>query len=139
MLRPGGRLLVTTPFDGHRPLHTEERHPSAVEDGSHVRYGYSPERLREIAAGAGLAVQSEAFVSGWVSQKLTNLMRRLTERFGLLAAWLALAPLRPAVVLDAPLSRLMRYPYLSVAVCALSPPIGEPQGSELRERSSATA
>ncbi|HLH14546.1 MAG TPA: methyltransferase domain-containing protein, partial [Solirubrobacteraceae bacterium] len=54
MLEPGGQLLLTAPFDGHRPLYSEERSPSGVEDGSHVRYGYSPRRLREIVEGAGL-------------------------------------------------------------------------------------
>lgn len=119
MLEPGGQLLLTTPFDGHRPLYSEERSPSPVEDGSHVRYGYSQERLREIAQGAGLEVAEERFVSGVVSQKLTDLMRRLTERLGLMAAWAILLPLRPLVVLDAPLSRMLGYPYLSVALCAV--------------------
>lgn len=119
MLAPGGSLLLTTPYEGHRPLFTEERHPSPVEDGSHVRYGYSPERLRELVRGAGLEVADEGFVSGLVSQQLTNLMRRLAARFGTPAAWAALLPLRPLVVLDRPLSALFRYPYLSVAVQAV--------------------
>ncbi|HWX74799.1 MAG TPA: methyltransferase domain-containing protein, partial [Solirubrobacteraceae bacterium] len=54
LLEPGGRLLLSTPFDGHHPLYTEELNPSATEDGSHVRYGYSPEQLRELVDGAGL-------------------------------------------------------------------------------------
>lgn len=116
MLEPGGQLLLTTPFDAHRPLYTEEAHPSPVEDGSHVRFGYSQQRLREIAEGAGLTVQDEGFISGVVSQKLTDLMRRLSERIGRPAAWLALLALRPLVLLDRPLSRLTGYPYLSVAL-----------------------
>ena len=121
MLAPGGRLLLTTPFEGHRPLFTEDRHPSPVEDGSHVRFGYSAERLRQIAEGAGLTVESEAFISGVISQKLTDLMRRLTARLGRLPAWAIMLPLRPLVVLDAPLSRLLGYPYLSVALSAAKP------------------
>jgi len=119
MLAPGGRLLLTAPFEGHRPLYTEEREPTPVEDGSHVRYGYSQQRMREIAGRAGLEVADEGFVSGVVSQKLTDLMRRLTERFGLKAAWAMTLPLRALVVLDAPLSRVLRYPYLSVALSAV--------------------
>jgi SAM-dependent methyltransferase len=118
MLKPGGQLLLTTPFDAHRPLYTEEREPSPVEDGSHVRYGYSPQRLSRLAVQAGLDVASESFVSGVVSQKLTDLMRRLTERLGLLPAWAILLPLRPLVVLDAPLTRALRYPHLCVALSA---------------------
>ncbi len=121
MLRPGGRILISTPYDRHRPLYTEEREPSPVEDGSHVRYGYSQERLRQIAADAGLEVESAGFISGVISQKLTDLMRRLTARVGLLPAWLLVLPLRLLVVLDAPLSRMLSYPHLSVAVCAVKP------------------
>ncbi len=126
MLEPGGRLLLSTPFAEHRPLYTEERDPSPEEDGSHVRYGYSQERLAALATGAGLEAREGAFVSGVVSQKLTDLMRRLALRVGLLGAWAILLPLRPLVVLDRPLSRLLGYPALSVALCAVKPeaPIG---------------
>jgi SAM-dependent methyltransferase len=116
MLKPGGQILLSTPYDQHRPLYTEEREPSAVEDGSHVRFGYSQHHLRAIADGAHLDVTSEGFISGVVSQKLTDLMRRLTARLGLLPAWLVVLPLRPLVILDAPLSRTLRYPYLSAAL-----------------------
>jgi SAM-dependent methyltransferase len=116
MLEPGGRLLLSTPFDAHRPLYSEERDPSPLEDGSHVRFGYSQERLRQIVAGSGLEVVSEGFISGVVSQKLTDLMRRLSARLGRIPAWLLVLPLRPLVVLDRPLTRLLGYPHLSVAV-----------------------
>jgi len=119
MLAPGGQLLLTTPYQGHRPLYTEDPDPSPVEDGSHVRYGYTPERLREIAEGAGLVVGSEGFISGVVSQKLTDLMRRLSARLGRLAGWAIVLPLRPLVVLDEPLTRMLGYPYLSVALSAV--------------------
>jgi SAM-dependent methyltransferase len=119
MLAPGGSLLLTTPYDAHRPLFSEERHPSPVEDGSHVRYGYSQQQLRAIAEAAGLEVVSEGFVSGVVSQKLTNLMRRLAGRLGTPLAWALVLPARALVVFDAPLSALLRYPRLSVALEAV--------------------
>ncbi len=121
MLAPGGSLLLSTPYDAHRPLYTEERHPSPVEDGSHVRYGYSRERLRAIAEGAGLRVVGEGFISGVVSQALTNLMRRLSGRLGVAPAWALVLPLRPLALLDAPLSALLRYPRLSIALHAVKP------------------
>ena len=120
MLEPGGRILLSTPFDRHRPLYTEDPSPDGTEDGSHVRFGYSQQRLRDIASAAGLVVESEAFVSGVVSQQLTNLMRRLSARLGLLPAWVLMLPLRALVVLDRPLSSLLRYPYLSAALCAVN-------------------
>ncbi len=121
MLEPGGQLLLTTPFAGHRPLYTEDPVPSGVEDGSHVRYGYTQEQIARLAEGAGLAVVEQSFVTGVVSQRLIDLMRRLTERFGLLPAWLAVLPLRPLVVLDRPLSAILGYPYLCVALRAVRP------------------
>jgi len=121
MLEPNGQLLLTTPFEGHHPLYSEEREPSPLEDGSHVRYGYSQQRLRQIAEDAGLQVAGEGFISGLVSQKLTDLMRRATARLGRLGGWLVVLPLRPLVLLDAPLSRLLRYPYLSVALVGVKP------------------
>jgi len=119
MLKPGGQILLSTPYDKHRPLFTEERDPSPVEDGSHVRFGYSRERLRGLVASAGLELASEGFISGVVSQKLTDLMRRLSARLGLMPAWLIMLPLRLLVVLDAPLSTVSRYPHLSVALSAV--------------------
>jgi 2-polyprenyl-3-methyl-5-hydroxy-6-metoxy-1,4-benzoquinol methylase len=122
ILDPGGQLLLSSPFDGHRPQYSEQVNPSPVEDGSHVRYGYSQARLRELVQGAGLTVSGEAFVSGFISQKVTNLMRRLTARMGLLPAWLIVLPLRALVVIDEPLTKLLGYPHLCVAVRAYKPP-----------------
>jgi len=121
MLEPGGQILITTPFADHHPLFKEDANPSPQEDGFHVRYGYSAARLREVAQAAGLQVQDEGFVSGIVSQKLTSLMRRLIPRIGLPAAWAVMLPLRALVVLDEPLTRLLRYPHLSVALVAVRP------------------
>jgi SAM-dependent methyltransferase len=121
MLEPAGALLLSAPFDDHHPLFSEERHPTGQEDGSHVRYGYSSARLRQLAEGAGLQVADEGFISGVVSQKLTDLMRRLGTLVGRPAAWAILLPLRPLVVLDAPLTRILGYPHLSVALCAVKP------------------
>lgn len=121
MLEPGGQLLLSAPFDGHLPLYGEDRHPSGAEDGSHVRYGYSQEQLMRMFEEAGLRVRSVSFVSGVVSQRLTNLMRRLSGRFGRVVGWLIVLPLRPLALLDAPLSRLLRRPHLSVAVAGEKP------------------
>ncbi len=122
MLAPEGRILLSAPYDRHRPLYTEDPRPSPVEDGSHVRYGYSPDRLRQIVDHAGLDVDGEGLISGVVSQKLTDMMRRLSARIGLFPAWIVVLPLRTLVVFDAPLSRMLRYPHLSVALCAVKRP-----------------
>ncbi len=121
MLSPGGSLLLTAPYEGHRPLYTEQPHPSGVEDGSHVRFGYSQQRLREIAEGAGLEVRDEGYISGLISQQLTNLMRRLSRRLGVPLAWALVLPLRAFVVIDAPVTALFHYPRLSVALQGVKP------------------
>ena len=48
-------------------------------------------------------------------------MRGLTARLGLGAAWALMLPLRALVVLDRPLTRLLGYPYLSVALVGVRP------------------
>jgi SAM-dependent methyltransferase len=121
MLEPGGQILLTTPFQGHHPLYSEEREPDPIEDGSHVRYGYTPQRLRQLVQDAGLQVTGEGFISGVISQKVTDLMRRATARLGRLGGWLVVLPLRPLVILDEPLSRLLRYPHLSTALIGVKP------------------
>jgi SAM-dependent methyltransferase len=118
MLAPGGQLLLSTPFVDHRPLYSEEPDPSPVEDGSHVRYGYSQADLSELVQRAGLEVTSEGFVSGVISQKVTDLMRRATARLGIAGAWALVLPLRALVLLDEPLTRLLRFPHLSAVLSA---------------------
>jgi SAM-dependent methyltransferase len=122
MLEPGGQLLLTTPFEGHRPLYTEDPHPSGVEDGSHVRFGYSQEQLARLADAAGFDVVEQSFVTGVVSQKLTSLMRWLTGRLGLLPAWIVVLPLRALVIVDRPATRMLRYPYMCVALRGVKRP-----------------
>lgn len=116
MLEPGGQLLLSTPYDRHRALYTEDPEPSGVEDGSHVRFGYSQEQIAQLAEAAGLDVVEQSFVTGVISQKLIDLMRRLTERLGLLPAWIIVLPERALVLADRPLTRILRYPYLCVAL-----------------------
>lgn len=121
MLEPAGQLLLTTPYDRHHPTYTENPNPSGVEDGLHVRYGYSQERLREIAEAAGLEVTGEYFVSGLISQKVSSLMRWLAERLGIHLAWLIVLPLRALVVIDEPLTRILHYPHMCVALIGVKP------------------
>lgn len=124
LLEPGGELLLSTPFDGHRPLYGEPSDPSEIEDGSHVRFGYSQERIAQLAEEAGLRVESEVFISGVISQKLTSALWSLTSRFDLLTGWLIVLPLRPLVILDELLTRVLRYPHLCVAIRAVRRPPG---------------
>jgi 2-polyprenyl-3-methyl-5-hydroxy-6-metoxy-1,4-benzoquinol methylase len=113
LLRPGGRLLVTTPYKHYRPLRGDR--VSGVEDGGHVRWGYTHEELRALLSAHGVEVVAEEFLTGAVTQKLMNLMRRIGE-VSARAAWGVTFPLRVLRVLDPLVTSLTRYPPLSVAV-----------------------
>jgi len=115
ILKPGGRLLLTTPHADHRALRHEKL--TDKEDGGHVRWGYSEQRLREICDAAGLKVVDVDHTSGWISQKLTNLIRVRNEKF----AWLLTYPLRCAQPLDRALNRWVRYPWFGIGIVAEKP------------------
>jgi SAM-dependent methyltransferase len=118
LLRPGGRLIISAPSADHRALLGEG--VSATEDGGHVRWGYRPERVAEIVESAGLTLVAQGATSGFISQQLTNLMR-FGQRRGRALGWALVLPLRPLQLLDRPLTRLLRWPYLSVTAVAEAP------------------
>jgi SAM-dependent methyltransferase len=121
LLRPGGRLLLTSPYVKHRALWSEQL--SEAEDGGHVRWGYSHEEIADLFAAAGLRVVDQGYVSGFVSQRLTNLMRR-AQRVNLMLGWALVAPLRVLQLFDRPVTRLLRWPPLCIAVVGQSAPEG---------------
>jgi 2-polyprenyl-3-methyl-5-hydroxy-6-metoxy-1,4-benzoquinol methylase len=66
-LKPGGRLLLTTPLLTYRPVSDTDNGPFVeVEDGGHVRRGYSAAMLAELCAEADLAVEKFTSCSGRV-------------------------------------------------------------------------
>lgn len=119
LLRPGGRLFLSTPWAGHRPLVGESL--SQVEDGGHVRWGYTAEQLAGLLADAGLEVISQKYLSGIVSQFITNVSRRLAGVAGERGAWVLTAPLRLFLWLDRPLTRMLGHPWLAIGVVGIKP------------------
>jgi len=113
LLKPSGRLLLTTPHADHSALRHEKL--TDKEDGGHVRWGYTEQRLREICQTAGLEVVDVDFTSGWISQKLTNLMRVKNERL----AWVLTYPLRAAQVFDRLVNKVVRYPWFGIGIVAV--------------------
>jgi hypothetical protein len=93
---------------------------SETEDGGHIRWGYTPERLEHMLLESGLTPSPPARISGVLSQRSTNLMRRLGERNRLLG-WAAVAPLRLLVPLDRPLSQKMGLASLSIGIVGIKP------------------
>lgn len=98
---------------GHRPLWGETL--SDEEDGGHVRWGYGHEEMARLFAAAGLRVIAQEHVSGVVSQRITDLMRR-AQQVHLTLGWAVVLPLRLLQVLDRPLTRLLHWPLLCIAV-----------------------
>ncbi len=75
VLKPGGRILLTTPYKNYRHLINDRL--SECEDGGHIRWGYTYEEIKKLFNKYGLDVESEEYISGFISQQLTNLARLL--------------------------------------------------------------
>src|SRR5438309_117590 len=67
---------------------------STYEDGWHLRRGYTRQMLEELCAEAGLRVEAVSYCTGFLSQKITGLLRTLSRVHDLLG-WAAVLPLRP--------------------------------------------
>jgi SAM-dependent methyltransferase len=76
-LKPGGTLLLTTPSFNYRPMTRNDVGPfSQIEDGGHVRKGYTPEDLTNLCDSVGLEVIHIGYCSGFISPKITAFMRK---------------------------------------------------------------
>lgn len=97
--RGNATLLLSTPTDDHPPVFGEERHLSGVEDGRHVRWGSSPDRLQQLCRDAGWAVEEMEPLSGPLSRRVSSLGYRIGER-SVVAGWATTLPFRFVSVLD---------------------------------------
>lgn len=121
-LKPGRRLLLTTPNLYYRAITAGDNGPfSKVEDGGHVRRGYTKAMLMKLCEHAGLICESTSFCSGFLSQKITFFLRVLS-RVHPLFGWVITLPLRILPpILDRPITNLIRWPYFSICVEAYKP------------------
>ena len=117
-MKPGGRLLLTTPYEHYRAITAGDEGPFIMdrEDGWHVRRGYTETRLQELCQTAGLSVDAFSYCSGIVSQKVTFVLRTLARVHPLLG-WAAILPLRVLPFLFDPwLTNSLRWPFYSICL-----------------------
>ncbi len=119
LLNAGGQVLITSPYKNYKPLHGDEKTGlSTWEDGGHVRYGYTFDNMSSLMKNAGLEVKSTTYITGFISQQLINLQRRLCG-FNPMFAWFIIFPFRLLQLLDPLISKIIKYPHLSVGVVAI--------------------
>src|SRR5204862_3544093 len=121
-LKPGGRLLLTTPYLFYRPISAADLGPfSKIEDGGHVRRGYTKAMLEELCERSGLVLERISFCSGFLSQKITSLFRAL-NRIHPFVGWILILPLRALPpLLDALITRTTRWVSFSICLEAYKP------------------
>ncbi len=112
-MAPGATILLTTPYRHHRPLFGEKT--TEVEDGGHVRFGYTHDDVAALFERHGIEMVAREYIGGVVAQKLASMQFALC-RINPYAAWAATFPFRVLHPLDRPLTRLTRYPHLSIGV-----------------------
>jgi 2-polyprenyl-3-methyl-5-hydroxy-6-metoxy-1,4-benzoquinol methylase len=121
-LKAGGRLLLTTPYYHYRPITPSEKGPfSVIEDGGHVRRGYTKAMLAELCNHANLIVEETSYCTGFLSQKGIFLQRTLSTLHPLLG-WAAVLPLRIfPPLLDRLIASVTKFPYFSICIEAYKP------------------
>ena len=124
-LKPGGRILLSTPYYYFRPISLEEKGPYyEIEDGRHVRRGYTKCMLNELLDSAGLSVEEISYVSGFMSQKICYLQRLIAHKIHPLVAWLVILPLRVLPpIFDRFIEKITGWPNYSICVESIKPRI----------------
>lgn len=114
-LNKNGRLLLTAPYRFYN--HLPGDYISEVEDGAHVRWGYTHDEINKLLLACNFTVIKQEYVTGFISQQLIRL-NRIISNFDFRLAWLVVLPLRPLTIFDPLVTKWLKYPYLSVAVVA---------------------
>lgn len=120
-LKPGGKLLMTTPNIDYIPINRDDGGPFlTVETGWHVRKGYSESQLRELCQISGLRADQISFCDGFLCQKLDGLFRLLQSTKGL--GWIIVLPFRIFPPLfDGLIQKLTQWPDYSICLEAHKP------------------
>lgn len=116
MLVVGGQILITAPYIKHVRMANESI--SQIENGGHVRWGYSHEELGDILKNEGTQIVKSDYVSGFVSQHIIRAERFVSGYLPAKIAWLIIFPLRFFQLVDKPVTMILKYPHLSVGIVA---------------------
>lgn len=116
LLCTGGQLLLTTPYKYYRRSPGEKI--SEVENGGHVRWGYTHGEMRKLLETTGMDVVLEEYLTGYISYHLIKLHRFFSSITNSRVALLLIFVFRPLVIFDRFVTRLLRYPYFTIAVVA---------------------
>jgi SAM-dependent methyltransferase len=121
-LKPGGRLLLTTPYMLYRPISQGDKGPfPLVENGGHVRRGYTKSMLEELCINAQLIPENISYCSGYLSQKITSIQRAISRLHPFLG-WCLVLPLRIIPLIFDPLvTKLLHWPSFSICLEAVKP------------------
>lgn len=121
-LNPGGRLLLTAPNLLYKPITREDKGPfSIIEDGGHVRRGYSKSMLMELCKSAGLVLDEVSYCSGLLSQKLCSI-QRIISSINPICGWAFILPIIPLPpLLDKLIYGVTSWPYYSICLKAYKP------------------
>lgn len=115
VLRPGGKLFLTAPYKHYRRLPGD--HITSVEDGDHVRWGYTHDEIEKLLKQEEFEVLKKEYTTGFISQTLIR-FDRILSKYSHLLSWIILFPFRVLVIFDPLVTPLIKYPYLSVAIVA---------------------
>ena len=121
-LKPGGRLLLTTPHLERVPQDYMDYGPfPSIEDGRHVRRGYNKVMLQELFDIAGLKVEGFSYISGPISQLQAYLQRQI-GRIHPKLGWGATLPMRIfPPLLDPMLTKVFKFAPFSIGCEAYKP------------------
>jgi len=114
ILNPNGRLLLTTPFKYHKPYSRNDK-LSDVENGGHVRWGYTFAEIEFMFNKFGIEVIEKEYFSGFFTQKLI-LLESLINLSNYKIGWAITFPLRILQLFDYSFTKLIKYPFMCIGV-----------------------
>lgn len=117
VIKKNGKIFLTTPNKFLRPITKADLEISSIEDGGHVRVGYDEKMLVKILEKEFIDIEF-SYCSGFLSQKLTFIYRKLFNWNKYLAI-LTVLILRPfQLVFDSLITKLLNYQNYTICVIA---------------------